>query len=187
LEGVEERLTRLEQIVEQLVISQRLLHDEVQKVVRWQIGEDGRRKGEQYERSVELRAARLLGGGAGGGFQRDLVYDRVNLLTARLPDMLELPDESDPMLADLIWWKGDRYAVVEVSVRVDRLDVIRAAQRTETLRRAGVDAIGVVLGEEWVAGDTRDLAQEKRVAWKVGSDLSESLRAFRSAGDKNGD
>lgn len=75
LEGVEERLTRLEQIVEQLVISQRLLHDEVQKVVRWQIGEDGRRKGEQYERSVELRAARLLGGGAGGGFQRDLVYD----------------------------------------------------------------------------------------------------------------
>ena len=187
LAGVEERLTRLEQIVEQLVISQRMLHDEVQKVVRWQIGEDGRRKGEQYERSVELRAARLLGGGAGGGLQRDIVYDQVNLLTARLPELLELPDEADPMLADVIWWKDERYAVVEVSLRVDRLDVIRAGQRAETLRRAGVDAIGVVIGEDWVADDTRDLAQEKRVAWKVGGDLSESLLAFRSAGGKNGD
>ncbi len=49
------------------------------------------------------------------------------------------------MLADLIWWKGNRYAAV------DRLDVLAAAQRARTLRAEGSDALGVVIGDEWLA------------------------------------
>ncbi|MCC9075323.1 hypothetical protein FKZ61_004255 [Litorilinea aerophila] len=182
LEGVEERLARLERLSEQLVESQLRMQEELQTIMRWQAGEEGRRRGEQYERSVELRASRLLGEGEGGRLQRDHIYRRLQALTARLPDLVDLPEEADPMLADLIWWKDDTYAVVEVSVRVDRLDVLRAAQRAETLRRAGVNALGVVIGEEWVAEDTAALAREKGVAWKIGRDLSQDLLAFRHAG-----
>ncbi|OUC08494.1 hypothetical protein RY27_08630 [Litorilinea aerophila] len=58
----------------------------------------------------------------------------------------------------------------------------RAARRAETLRRAGVNALGVVIGEEWVAEDTAALGREKGVAWKIGRDLSQDLLAFRHAG-----
>lgn len=155
------------------------LTGEVQKVSRWQFGEDGRRTGEQYERNIVKRASRLLGEGTGGAPDLAHVYQHIHALTQQLPNMLDLDPESDPMLADLIWWKGDHYAVVELSRRVDRLDVLRAARRAATLRRANVDAIGVVIGEEWVAEDTELLALEQSIAWKVGSDVSPLLMAFR--------
>ncbi|MBI1299836.1 hypothetical protein GC175_33340 [bacterium] len=159
------------------------LTGEVQKVSRWQFGEDGRRTGEQYERNIVKRASRLLGEGTGGAPDLAHVYQHIHALTQQLPNMLDLDPESDPMLADLIWWKGDHYAVVEISRRVDRLDVLRAARRAArraaTLRQANVDAIGVVIGEEWVADDTELLALEQSIAWKVGSDVSPLLMAFR--------
>ncbi|OUC08431.1 hypothetical protein RY27_09030, partial [Litorilinea aerophila] len=110
LEGVEERLARLERLSEQLVESQLRMQEELQTIMRWQAGEEGRRRGEQYERSVELRASRLLGEGEGGRLQRDHIYRRLQALTARLPDLVDLPEEADPMLADLIWRKDDTYA-----------------------------------------------------------------------------
>ncbi|MBX2998592.1 MAG: hypothetical protein KF893_08795 [Caldilineaceae bacterium] len=179
LEGVEERLTRLEQTVQKLADAQMAMHETVQRIERWQFGDEGRRKGEQYQRKVELQSLGLLGEGQGGGLARDRVFERVNELLARLPDLDSLDDENDPTLADIIWWKGDYYAVVEVSLRVDRLDVLRAARRAETLRQSGVDTLGVVIGEEWITDDTEFLARENGVAWKVGSSISPTLVTFR--------
>ncbi len=172
-------LARLEQTVQKLADAQVSMHKSVQKIEQWQWGDEGRRKGEQYERKIELQARRLLGEGEGGGLHRDRVYDRLNELLAHLPDLSQVSDESDPTLADVIWWKGDRYLVVEVSLRVDRLDVLRAARRAETLRQASVDAMGVVIGEEWIADDTERLAREEGVAWKVGDEVAPALVEFR--------
>lgn len=133
---------------------------------------------EQYERRIERRAPSLLGGGMGGGTQRDVVYSRVQELLAPLYQD-DLASEADPMLADIIWWKTDRYIVAEVSIRVDRLDVLRASQRAESLRKVGVAATGVVIGDEWLADDTLALAQEEAVEWKVGNAYSPGLIEYR--------
>jgi hypothetical protein len=148
-------------------------------LVRWCDLAEERERLEAYKRRVELQSIRLFGAGHGGSISRDRVYIHMNGLMARLPDLNQIEDESDPMLADVIWWKGDHYAVVEVSLRVDRLDVLRAARRAETLRQSGVDALGVVIGEDWIADDTEILARENDVAWKVGADVSPALITFR--------
>jgi hypothetical protein len=182
----EERLDRLEETVARLVEAQLRTEVAVQEVRKevsllgeWRKGEDGRRNGEQYERRIERRAPALLGGGMGGGTQRDVVYSRVQELLAPLYQEDDLASEADPMLADIIWWKADRYVVAEVSIRVDRLDVLRAAQRAESLRKAGVAATGVVIGDEWVADDTLALAEEESVEWKVGNAYSPGLIEYR--------
>lgn len=186
LEGVENRLERLEETVARLAEAQLRTEVAVQEVRKevsllgeWRKGEDGRRNGEQYERTIERRAPSLLGGGMGGGPQRDVVYSRVQALLAPLYQEDDLASEADPMLADIIWWKADRYVVAEVSIRVDRLDVLRASQRAESLRRVGVAATGVVIGDEWVADDTLALAEEEAVEWKVGSAYSPGLIEYR--------
>ena len=65
--------------------------------------------------------------------------------------------EEDPFLADLLWWKGEQVAVVEVSVQVDGEDVARAGRRADTLRQAGAQALAVVIGEAW-APEAREQA-----------------------------
>lgn len=182
----EERLNSLEEAVTRLIESQlrsEVVLQEVKKgvesLIGWRKGEEGRRNGEQYERTVERRAPSLLGGGMGGGTQRDVVYGRVQQLLATLYTEDDLPSEADPMLADIIWWKADRYIVAEVSIRVDRLDVLRASQRAQSLRKAGVAATGVVIGDEWLAEDTLALAEEEAVEWKVGNAYSPGLIEYR--------
>jgi hypothetical protein len=91
------------------------------------------------------------------------------------------PREEDPFLADLVWWKGDQIAVVEVSHQVNGYDVSRAAKRAETLRQAGAQALPVVIGREWANDESRFEANVQRVEWKVGSDLSDGFLAFRQA------
>lgn len=186
LEKVEARLERIEGIVEKLAEAQlrteAALHkveDEVAKMSDRLRGEEGRRAGEQYERTLERRAPSLLGGGVGGSAQRDIVYTHAQQLLAPLYPMDDLPSEADPMLADIVWWKSNRYVVVEVSLRVDRLDVLRAAQRARTLRQAGADATGIVIGDEWLAEDTLELARSEKVEWKVGNGYSTGLLAYR--------
>lgn len=186
LSRVEERLGRLELAVAQLAEAQlrsEVVLQEVKKGVEslagWRRGEEGRRNGEQYERTIERRAPSLLGGGMGGGTQRDTVYNRVQQLLAALYAEDDLAPEADPMLADIIWWKADRYIVAEVSIRIDRLDVLRASQRAQSLRKAGVAATGVVIGDEWLAEDTLALAEEEAVEWKVGNAYSAGLIAYR--------
>ena len=92
----------------------------------------------------------------------------------------ELVDASaNPLLTDVVWWKGDAIAVVEASLQVDRYDVHRATQRAATLRRTGAAVIAFVIGEQWATDETREEAQRQHVEWKIGSDLSEGFLAFR--------
>ncbi len=54
------------------------------------------------------------------------------------------------------------YAALEISIVVDTKDVRRAADRAETLRKCGLDAIAVVGGRE-VTAVAKDLAAERAV------------------------
>ena len=156
-----------------------MLAQQVQALVSWQRGEADRREGEHYERGVVRRAAVLFNGGQGGSPEQPVVQQR---LTAQLGALLRqeiLPAEADPFLADLVWWKGEHVAVVEVSLQVNGEDIRRAAQRAATLRQAGATALAVVIGEDWATGEAQHRAQASRVEWKVGAELSEGFLAFR--------
>jgi hypothetical protein len=87
--------------------------------------------------------------------------------------------EANPFLADLLWWKGEQVAVVEISLQVNGYDVLRVDKRAETLRRAGVQALAVVLGRGWASVDARVEALSRQIEWKVGVDLSEGFLTFR--------
>ncbi len=166
-----ERLERLE------AINQRL-EQGVEDLRQWRYGEDGRRRGEQYERKILRQIGRLMAGGTGGSPDQEEVRRRLTSWLARLVDDA-VDDENDPSLADIIWWKGDRVAVIEVSLKVNGLDVLRARQRAETLRRAGVNAMPVVIGEEWAHPESRQLAQQEGVEWMVAKEISPGLIEFR--------
>lgn len=174
--------TQMEQLtasLARLADAQTQTEEQIRALRSWQAGEDGRRRGERLERQVLLRANLLLHGGEGGTAAEAETRRRLgSLLVPALGDELPSP-EADPSLADIIWWKGDRMAVVEVSSVVDEHDVDRAAARAETLRRAGVAAVPIVIGDAWDHGETRIGAEVKRVEWKIGPDLSEGFIAFR--------
>jgi hypothetical protein len=167
----EERLQRLEEQLYQLT-------EQVRALVTWQRGEAGRRDGERYEREILRRAPFLFVGGEGGVADQLEVRRR---LTKRLGRLLanEFRAEDDPFLADLLWWKGEQVAVVEVSVKINGEDVLRATRRAATLRQAGAAVTAVVVGEEWATTETRAHAHALGVEWKVGADLSPGLIAFR--------
>jgi hypothetical protein len=191
---VEKRLDRVEAALERLAEAQRRTEEQIQVLsqaqrrteealrwlVSWQRGEDGRRRGERYERETLRRAPALFNGGQGGTLEQPGVQQRLTewlgALVARGPwDM-----EEDPFLADLLWWKGEQVAVVEVSVQVDGEDVARAGRRADILRQVGAQALAVVIGEAW-AQEAREQALARQVEWKVGPDLSAGLLAFRRA------
>lgn len=175
----EERVNELTEAVHSLAGSVEKLIDEVSGLGRWQRGEAGRREGEQYEKRILRNAVMLLNRGQGGAPEQSVVQERLSELFSRLPDGELLPDDESPSLADIVWWKGDAYAVVEVSVKVDASDVIRAARRAESLRHTGVGVIPIVIGEEWASPDTEERAQIRAVEWKVGNQLSPGLIAYR--------
>ena len=77
------------------------------------------------------------------------------------------------------WWEGEQLAVVEVSLQVDGDDINRVTQRTNTLRRGGIQAMSIVIGEGWATRDTQERARTLQVDWKVGDDLSSGFLAFR--------
>ena len=140
MEQVEAALSRLaeaqarteEQLVRHGVHIEHLT-DQVQALVSWQRGEAGRREGERYERDVVRRALVLFNGGQGGAPDQPEVQRRVRVLLQSLLTEDILAADADPTLADLLWWKGDRVAVVEIAVQVNGEDVRRA-------RAAGADA-----------------------------------------------
>jgi K+/H+ antiporter YhaU regulatory subunit KhtT len=186
LRQAEQRLTRLEEAVQALLEAQRRteiqmqrFHETMDSFQTWQRGEAGRRDGERYERLIARRALSLFLGGDGDSPLEYAVRQRLAELLHRLPDLGVLSDEDNPLLADLVWWKGDQVAVVEVTQQVNSNDVVRAGRRSETLRRAGVAAFGAVIGEDWMAEDTRQLAKTRAVEWKVGDDLSAGFLDFR--------
>jgi hypothetical protein len=47
----------------------------------------------------------------------------------------------------------------EVSLQVDGDDINRVTQRTNTLHRSGVQAVAIVIGEDWARLDTQEQAR----------------------------
>ncbi|MCX7925328.1 MAG: hypothetical protein N2554_05900 [Fimbriimonadales bacterium] len=179
-----ERLTRgeteFQQFREEMVGRLTRVEKGLLRLENWQNGEIARRAGEEYERKIVLRARRIFGSGDGGSPERsERVHQQLDrwLEAAGLLD--DLDEEADPINADLIWWKGKQVAVAEISIKVDKDDVRRAKQRAETLRKAGLDAMPVVIGAEWAHPETERLAEQEGVAWRIGNKLSESLVAYR--------
>ncbi|MFN4032271.1 MAG: hypothetical protein ACK4ME_01395 [Fimbriimonadales bacterium] len=184
LEKLEGRMERAEQVLEELRAGQEELRREVREINDWRRGEMARREGEQYEQKIVDRAMRIFGSGKGGSPRDPLVREQLFAWLAQV-DMTDGDDEDDgelfnPMLADLIWWKfSGAVALAEISIKVDRDDVQRALHRAQTLRKAGLEVVAVVIGSEWAHPETQSLAQGLGVEWRVGADYSEGLKAFR--------
>lgn len=147
----------------------------------WRRGEVARRKGEDYESTIVQRAARIFGLGEGGSPKTNERVSQQVLHWLAQAELLDgdIPEGDDPLLADLIWWKGNQVALAEISVKVDRDDVLRAKRRAEVLRQAGLEVLPVVIGAEWAHPETEQLAEQEGVAWRVGNAVSHSLVAFR--------
>ena len=178
----EEQLQALMQQVSALVVAQSRMEEALQWLINWQRGEMGRREGERYERYVIRRAPILFNGVEGGSPYEPLIQQRLtSVLSREQREQLFHDEESDPFLADLVWWKDEQVAVVEISLQVDGYDVIRASRRAQTLRDAGIQAIAVVIGREWANPDAYDAAIRYRVEWLIGSEMSEGFRRFREA------
>lgn len=177
----EAALQRQSEQIEALIEAQRRTEEELKRLVNWQRGEAGRCDGERYERDTIRRAFVLFNGGHGGAPDQDRVAQWLAEQLGSLENMAALAPEEDPFLADLIWHKGETTAVVEILLQVTGQDIVRAARRAETLRRAGIQALAVVIGDEWVVLDAHDQAQARQVEWKVGSDLSEGFLNLRRA------
>ena len=170
-----QRLERLESNMERTMQGVRELQE-------WRRGEEGRRAGEEYERKIVRRARRILGAGQGGSPKHsERVNEQIELWLEQAGLLSQIDDESDPAEADLIWWKGNRVAVAEISIKVDRTDVLRAKRRAQTLNRAGLEAMPLVIGAEWAHPETQQLAEQEGVAWRIGNAVSEQVIAFRKA------
>ncbi|MGH2370459.1 MAG: hypothetical protein ACRDI2_19970, partial [Chloroflexota bacterium] len=168
--------------LETLAAAQQRTEAQLGTLLSWQEGENGRQKGERLERATVRGAVTLFAGGEGGTTEQPHVQRR---LARQLGAFLQngasnIPAEADPALADVLWWKDDTVAVVEVSVVVDEHDVRRAHFRAETLRQAGATAVAAVVGDTWADGEVRFLAADVyRLAYKVGQEVSDAYVAFR--------
>lgn len=170
-----ERFDRLEARQDRLEAS-------VDSISRWAQGERARRDGLDYQRRVIKRAWRTFGGGEGGypDENPEVAYQIDQWLAAAGIDGNTLDPRSDPQEADLVWWKGRKVAVVEISVKVNGDDVERARLRADTLRQAGLDAIPFVIGAEWAHPETPENARKLGVEWRIGSEVSDGLREFHA-------
>jgi len=179
-----QRLGALEAEVRDLKETSRQTVERLERVEASQRGLEGRLAGEQYEKRILRSAWRLFNGGDGGSPEDRAVAERLReWLGANRALVSRMRDEDDPYLCDLIWWKEGRVAVVEVSLKVNGVDVQRAHARAQTLREAGVDAFPLVIGNEWAHPESRDLAEQLQVAWKVDDDVSQEYIDFRRMGD----
>jgi hypothetical protein len=177
--GLTAAQARTEEQMKALSQAQSRTEEELRWIANWQRGEAGRRDGERYERETLRRAPALFNGGQGGSLEQPDIQQRLTTLLASLLAGEILHAEDDPFLADLIWWKGEKVAVVEVSLQVDRQDVSRAERRANTLKHGGLQAIAIVIGEQWATSEAREQAQVRQVEWKIDVDLSEGFLSFR--------
>ncbi len=180
VQALTEAQRRIEQQVADLVAAQQRTERTLQRLLEWQQGEAGRREGERYERRIVVRAPNLFFGGEGGAPGEPDVRRQLSRWLHPFYREGRAPDPpADPLLADLIWWKGEEVFVVEVSQKVDPQDIHRARQRADTLREAGVNATPAVIGEEWATPESQALAQQESVEWLVGGGLSQGFLRFR--------
>ena len=170
-----ERFDRVETVQNQLL-------EDVRDLRNWKEGEKARRDGLDYQRRVIKRAWRTFGGGEGGypDENPEVAYQIDQWLAAAGIDGNTIDPRSDPQEADLVWWKGRKVAVVEISLKVNGDDVERARLRADTLRQAGLDAIPFVIGLGWAHPETPDNARKLGVEWRIGSEVSDGLREFHA-------
>jgi hypothetical protein len=178
---IEPVVNRIEPIVNRIEPIVARMEPAVIELQKWQRGEVARRKGDDYERSVIQRAGRIFGLGQGGSPRDDAAVRQQILLWLDAAGLLDEEEDpaSDPLEADLIWWKGERVALAEISVKVDRHDVRRAKQRAETLRRAGLTVTPVVIGAQWAHRQTPKIAQREGVESVVKGVYSQGVIDFR--------
>jgi hypothetical protein len=178
---IEPIVNRIEPVVNRIEPIVNRIEPAVMELQRWQQGEVARRKGDDYERSVIQRAGRIFGLGQGGSPRDDASVRQQILLWLDAAGLLDEEEDpaSDPLEADLIWWKGERVALAEISVKVDRHDVRRAKQRAETLRRAGLTVTPVVIGSQWAHRQTPKIAQREGVESVVKGVYSQGVIDFR--------
>jgi hypothetical protein len=170
-----ERFDRVETVQNQLL-------EDVRDLRNWKEGEKARRDGLDYQRRVIKRAWRTFGGGEGGWPDEnpEVAYQIDQWLADAGIDGNTIDPLSDPQEADLVWWKGRKVAVVEISLKVNGDDVERARLRADTLRQAGLDAIPFVIGLGWAHPETPDNARKLGVEWRIGSEVSDGLREFHA-------
>jgi hypothetical protein len=178
---IEPVVNRIEPIVNRIEPIVARMEPAVIELQKWQRGEVARRKGDDYERSVIQRAGRIFGLGQGGSPRDDAAVRQQILLWLDAAGLLDEEEDpaSDPLEADLIWWKGERVALAEISVKADRHDVRRAKQRAETLRRAGLTVTPVVIGAQWAHRQTPKIAQREGVESVVKGVYSQGVIDFR--------
>jgi len=153
---------------------------DLHRLSEWQRGEQRRRDGERFERDTIRRATSVFGGGR-AAMERPDDADRIRKALQMTAEML--PEQDDPFLADLLWLKGERVAVVEISRQVDQWDIELARRRAATLRDGGLDVMPVVIGRDWASDAGEFLAQERAVEWRVAESGSAGYLEFRrSAG-----
>ena len=182
------QLRELTAQVQRVVAVQEQMARDLHDFKEWRKGFDGLRRGAELEKEVRQRARTIFAGGRGGHPESPFVSRLLkNWLRTLNGDDPILEAEADPSAADLIWAKGNKVIVVEVSVKVDRDDVDRAYARASTLRRAGIDAVPVVIGDKWTSERTRARAEMRGVEWYVGKTLSEGFIALRRIPDDGED
>jgi hypothetical protein len=178
---IEPIVNRIEPVVNRIEPIVNRIEPAVMELQRWQRGEVARRKGDDYERLIIQRAGRIFGMGQGGSPRDDVSVRQQILMWLDAAGLLDEEEDpaSDPLEADLIWWKGERVALAEISVKVDRHDVRRAKQRAETLRRAGLTVTPVVIGSQWAHRQTPKIAQREGVESVVKGVYSQGVIDFR--------
>jgi len=153
----------MQQIAELIRMAREALH-RLERLEEGCRSETEQQDDELYERQVIARAPALFYGGSGGGLGEPPIRQQLRRWLASLYRQgIELDEHDDPLLADLIWWKGDRVMVTEVSLKVDAQDVRRAVARARTLRQVGINATPTVIGREWAIPDTQALTQQEGV------------------------
>ena len=154
---------------------------EVSGLDHWILGEFGCPEDEQYEIYTVANAVTVFGDGEGGSPRRDYEVRRhlLALFRAAGVDLTTIEEADSPLVADLVWWRGNRYCVVEISVKVDDYDISRAKARAETLKLAGVEVMPVVIGSAWAYDDARAEALKAGVEWRVGKEYSQGLIEYR--------
>jgi hypothetical protein len=174
-------VNRIEPVVNRIEPAVNRIEPAVMELQRWQRGEVARRKGDDYERLMIQRAGRIFGLGQGGSPRDDASVRQQILMWLDAAGLLDEEEDpaSDPLEADLIWWKGERVALAEISVKVDRHDVRRAKQRAEMLRRAGLTVTPVVIGSQWAHRQTPKIAQREGVESVVKGVYSQGVIDFR--------
>ena len=186
IEGVREELRQefraeIGQAREELREGLQRVQAEVSGLSNWRQGETGRREGDQYEAYIVANAVTVFGDGEGGSPRRDYEVRRhlLALFRAAGVDLTTIEEADSPLVADLVWWRGNRYCVVEISVKVDDYDISRAKARAETLKLAGVEVMPVVIGSAWAYDDARAEALKAGVEWRVGKEYSQGLIEYR--------